>query len=305
MNWIARGIAISLIAGIGAGSISVAAQEQPSNIVFRSTVDVVSVTAVVRDRRHRVVTSLTRADLQVIDAGEPQTILDFRTESSAPASVALLVDGSGSMRLGAAADAARKISGAILDSLDSTRDDAALLSFDRRLLTIHGFTHDFNRIRQSFDRLESFGLTSLYDAIAGTAGIIADKSQNRRAIVVLTDGIDTGSAYSPEQVSRIASSIDVPVYVFALGEVETDANGRAVGSLRDLAVETGGDVIVANTPRLVDAGIQRLVEELRHQYLISFRANSFDGLRRVQVRAMRKDLTVRARAWYFAGGDLQ
>ena len=70
-------------------------------------------------------------------------------------------------------------------------------------------------------------------------------------------------------------------------------------------METGGDVIVANTPRLVEAGIQRLVEELRHQYLISFRANSFDGLRRVQVRAMRKDLTVRTRAWYFAGDEQQ
>ena len=70
-----------------------------------------------------------------------------------------------------------------------------------------------------------------------------------------------------------------------------------------LARETGGDVVVANTPQLVTAGIKRLVEELRHQYLISFRANSFDGLRRVKVRAIRKDLTVQSRAWYFAGDN--
>jgi Ca-activated chloride channel family protein len=305
MNGIARGVALSLLGAIAASFTPLSAQDQPPNAVFRSTVDVVSVTAVVRDRRHRVVTSLTRNDLQVIDAGEPQAILDFQTDASAPASVALLIDGSGSMRLGAASDAARRISEAILDSLDSARDDAALMSFDRRLLTIHGFTHDFSRIRTSLDTIESFGMTSLYDAVAGTAGVVAGKSQHRRAVVVLTDGLDTGSRYTPEQVSRIASSIDVPVYVFALGDVTTDANGHAVGSLRDLAVETGGDVIVANTPRLVDTGIQRLVEELRHQYLISFRANSFDGLRHVQVRATRKDLTVRTRAWYFAGGDQQ
>jgi len=266
-------------------------------------VDVVSVTAVVRDRRHRVVTSLTRDDLQIVDAGEPQQILDFRTDTSAPASVALLVDGSGSMKVGTASDAARKISQAILDSLDASRDDAALMTFDRRLLTLHEFTHDFGQIRTSLNTLESFGMTSLYDAIAGTAGIVSGRSQNRRAVVVLTDGGDTGSAYSPAQVSRIASSIDVPVYVFALGSIPTDARGNAVGALRDLVVETGGDVIVANTPRLVDVGIRRLVEELRHQYLLSFRANSFDGLRRVQVRTTRKDLTVRARAWYFAGGQ--
>jgi Ca-activated chloride channel homolog len=303
MNCTLRGATITLIVGIAAGLTPLTAQDQPSNLVFRSAVDVVSVTAVVRDRRHRVVTSLTRDDMQVIDAGEPQAILDFRTDASAPASVALLVDGSGSMRIGASSDAARKISAAILNSLDSTRDDAALMAFDRRLLTVHGFTHDFSSIRTSLDRLESWGMTSLYDAIAGTAGMVAGRSQNRRAVVVLTDGMDTGSAYSPAEVSRIASSIDVPVYIFALGDVTTDTSGHAVGSLRDLAVETGGDVIVANTPRLVDAGIQRLVEELRHQYLISFRANGFDGLRRVQVRTIRKDLTVRTRAWYFAGND--
>ncbi len=302
MNLLPRTVALVVVAATAAGMVPLSAQDAP-NVVFRSAVDVVSVTAVVRDRRHRVVTSLTRNDLQVIDAGEPQAILDFRTDESAPASVALLVDGSGSMKIGMASDAAKRISQAVLNSLDSSRDDVALMAFDRRLLTIHGFTHDFGQIRTSLDTLESFGMTSLYDAIAGTAGLVAGRSQNRRAVVVLTDGTDTGSSYTPAQVSRIASSIDVPVYVFVLGDVPTDANGQAVGPLRDLVVETGGDVIVANTPRLVDAGIKRLVEELRHQYLISFRANSFDGLRRVQVRATRKDLTVRTRAWYFAGGD--
>jgi len=305
MNCIARGVALTLALGIAAAIVPLSAQDQPSTAVFRSAVDVVSVTAVVRDRRHRVVTTLTQKDLQVIDAGEPQTILDFRTEASAPASLALLVDGSGSMRIGYASDTARLISEAILDSLDASRDDAALMAFDRRLLTVHGFTHDFARIRTSLETLESFGMTSLYDAIAGTAGMVAGRSQNRRAVVVLTDGTDTGSFYTPEQVSRIASTIDVPVYVFALGDVTLDSNEQPTGPLRDLALETGGDLIVANTPRLVDAGIRRLVEELRHQYLLSFRANSFDGLRRVQVRTTRKDLTVRARAWYFAGGDQQ
>ena len=81
MNTKARGIALIMAAGVATGTVTVA-QDQP--VVFRSTVDVVSVTAVVRDKRHRVVTSLTEKDLQVIDAGEPQEILDFRTQASAP-----------------------------------------------------------------------------------------------------------------------------------------------------------------------------------------------------------------------------
>jgi Ca-activated chloride channel family protein len=300
MSSIARGIALVIAAGVVTG-ITATAQDQP--VVFRSAVEVVSVTAVVRDRHHKVVTSLTEKDLQVTDAGEPQAILDFKTQASAPASVALLVDGSGSMRMGAAHDAARQISESVLNSLDNSRDDAALMTFDRRLVTVHGFTHDFRRIRTGLDMIDAWGITSLYDAIAGTTGIVAGKSQNRRAVVVLTDGMDTNSVYSPEQVSRIASSIDVPVYVFALGDVKLDEKGNVIGPLPALARETGGDVILANTPPLVTAGIKRLVEELRHQYLISFRANSFDGLRRVKVRALRKDLTVQSRAWYFAGDN--
>src|SRR5262245_24246699 len=128
MNLLPRGVALALVAATAAGIAPLSAQDS-SSLVFRSTVDVVSVTAVVRDPRHRVVTSLTPEDLQVIDAGEPQKILDFRTDQSAPASVALLVDGSGSMKIGAASDAARKISQAILDSLDASRDDAALMAF--------------------------------------------------------------------------------------------------------------------------------------------------------------------------------
>jgi len=298
MNFLTRGVALAVAAGVATG-ITATAQDQPT--VFRSAVDIVSLTAVVRDRHHRVVTSLTEKDLQVVDAGELQPILGFRTQLSAPASVALLVDGSGSMRVGSAHDAARLISEAVLNSLDEARDDAALMTFDRRLVMVHGFTHDFGVLRGGLNRIEAFGTTSLYDAVAGTAGIVAGRSENRRAVVVLTDGADTNSVYSPEQVSRIASTIDVPVYVFALGDVQRDDHGNPAGPLRELARETGGDVIVANTPPLVAAGIKRLVEELRHQYLISFRAKNFDGLRRVQVRAMRKDLTVRSRAWYFAG----
>jgi Ca-activated chloride channel family protein len=296
MNLFARAACAAAAAAIAAGTITVAAQEPAPAAVFRSAVDVVSITAVVRDRHHRVVTSLGAADLQVLDAGEQQAIVDFKSSTSVPASVALLIDGSGSMRLGAASESARRISLALLDSLDPARDAAALMTFDRRLITVHGFTHDFARLRTSLDTIEAFGSTSLYDAIAGTAGIIGDRGQNRRAVVVLTDGADTGSTYAPAAVSRIASSIDVPIYIFALGDTASPA-----GSLAELARETGGDLIVANTPKLVDAGIRRLAEELRHQYLISFKANAFDGLRRVQVRAVRKDLTVSTRRWYFAG----
>ena len=282
-----------------------AAQDSPT-IVFRSSVDIVSVTAVVRDRKGKVVPSLTTGDFEVLDEGRQRPILDLFSEETAPASVALLVDGSGSMRLGAANDASRQIATAVLGSLNARRDDAALLSVDTRLITLQNFTHDFDTVRQALQDIESFGSTSLFDAIAGTAGLVADRTRNRRAVVVLTDGADTSSAYTPERVSSIASTIDVPVYVFALGDQpeptrEKHAPLTPARQLANLAHATGGDYFVANTPALVNASIVRMIEELRHQYVIGFEAANGGGLRRVEVRTRKSDLLVRSRKWYASG----
>lgn len=276
-----------------------------SNLIFRSSVDVVSVTAVVRDRKGHTVSSLTRDQFEVIDAGQPRPILDVVSDASAPTSVALLLDGSGSMRLGAALESSRAIADGVLASLDPDRDDAALLSFDSRLITLEGFTSDFDRIRRSLADVEAWGTTSLYDAIAGAAGLVDQRTQNRRAIIVLTDGADNASEYTAEEVAHIASSIDVPVYVFSLASSAPPFPGDAVAprrrsALAQLAHATGGDYIMADTPKLVAAGIRRVVDELRHQYLISFEASSFEGLRRIEIKTRQSDLKVRSRGWYQA-----
>jgi hypothetical protein len=126
-------------------------------------------------------------------------------------------------------------------------------------------------------------------------------------VIVLTDGADNWSSYSPEEVAWIASTIDVPVYVFAVGDgVNADAaaaNPKAMYSpLADLARATGGDFFVANSPTLAITGITRLVDELRHQYLIAFEPSSAKGMRRIEIRAKKANLRVSSRKWY-AGGD--
>src|SRR5687767_12625752 len=106
-------VVMALLAALG---LPVWAQEIPA-AVFKSSVDLVSMAATVRDARGKIVSSLRRDDFEVFDAGQQRPVLDLRTESAAPASVALLVDGSGSMKLGLASDAALRISSAILGSL--------------------------------------------------------------------------------------------------------------------------------------------------------------------------------------------
>jgi len=280
--------------------------QDPPPTVFRSSVDLVSMAAVVRDKRGKIVPSLRREDFEVLDSGKVRPILDLRTESAAPASVALLMDGSGSMKIGAANELSQRISGAILSSLNPSRDDAALYSFDTRLLSVQEFTHDLPSVTSRLSVVDAWGSTSLYDAIGGTAAIVAKRTANRRALVVLTDGADTASAYTPEQVSAIASAVDVPVYVFMMAtgtreseKVPFEAERRSL--LANLARATGGDFFVAYDTATTTAAINQLVEELRHQYVLAFEASSEQGWRNVEVRTRKKGLSVRTRGWYLAG----
>jgi Ca-activated chloride channel family protein len=273
-------------------------------MTFRSSVNLVSVAAVVRDKRGRVMPSLSGKDFEVIDGGQRKELVDFQSTTSAPASIALLVDGSGSMVLGSAQHSARQISRDILRTLDSSRDTAALYSFDTRLLTLCDFTGDFEAIRAGLWDVEAFGSTSLYDAVAGTSAIVADRAQARRAVIVLTDGADTTSQYTSEQVAAIASAIDVPVYVFAVGDglapsLHDQKHDVEGGSLAALARATGGDLFIANTPDSIAAAVKKVTDELRHQYVLAFEgANTGGGMRHLEVRMRRPELRVKSRSWY-------
>ena len=105
----------------------------------------------------------------------------------------------------------------------------------------------------------------------------------------------------------IATPSSVPVSVFGVGDgVNAEAaaaNPKAEYSpLADLARATGGDFFVANSPALAVTGITRLVDELRHQYLIAFEPSSVSGMRRIEIRTRKADLRVSSRKWY-AGGN--
>lgn len=281
---------------------------------FRSSVDVVSVTAVVKDRKGRFVSDLEARDFVVTEGAQPKQIIDFRAETDGPVKLGLLVDASGSMRVGQRAvdaiDAARHLFSALRDA-----DEAALFSFDTRLDRVSPFTSDTARLEHALERLNPpFGQTSLYDAIGEAAAFVAEQGRGegrlpqRAALVVLTDGIDTHSRSTTEQVAAIASRIDVPVYIIAvmlpIDDPRTDATPSfdATG-LRQLARSTGGELFTASAPAHASIAARQIVGELRHQYVLAFEASSRPGWRRISVQTRNHKLSVRARTGYSAGGS--
>ena len=188
--------------------LAVRAQEQDDQPRFRASVDVVTIAAVVRDKQGRVVSSLTKDDFTVLDEGKAQPIVEFQPDSNGPISIGLLIDGSGSMRPSSASS--KRVGETLLALLNAHSDDMALMSFDTRLLRLREFTSDFLELRSGLNEVECWGATSVYDAIAGAAGIVDKHTTKRRAVLVVTDGSDNWSTFSAEEVAWIASTIDVP-----------------------------------------------------------------------------------------------
>jgi VWFA-related protein len=290
------------------------AANQPTGI-FKSGVDLVTVSATVRDRRGRAVSDLTAQDFEVLDRGVRRQITEFRTEA-APISVAILFDVSGSMDIASRMLAARFAAHHVLSSLEHGRDEAALFAFDSRLHEVAPFTVDTRTLQGALGEVDPFGATSLHDAIADTAKRISERANGRRAIIVLTDGLDTASRLTPAEVSGIASEIDVPVYVIAVvlpidhpaddGEpVRAKEVPASVGTIRELAAWTGGELHYASTPADTSRVARQVVRELRQQYLIAFEPGAGAGWHPIEIRTTKKNLTVRARGGYVAGSGTQ
>ena len=291
------------------GATIVPATQAPA-ATFKSGVEVVTVTAAVRDGRGKVVRNLTKADFQVMDGGMSRPIQDFYTGDS-PVSLAILLDISGSMGVGGNMDRARGAVGTVLAHLRSKGDEAAFYTFDSKLQEVVSFTTNLDRIRALSLAGRPWGMTSLYDAIAATAKSVADRANRHRAVLVITDGVDTGSQMKAPQVSGIASSIDVPVYLLAVvnpldhpgGEfsvIEAAGESSNVGTLADLARWTGGDMRVCSMPEHVAAAVDDLFGELRYQYLITFEPGLRPGWHPLEIRTGKKDLVVHARSGYMA-----
>jgi VWFA-related protein len=298
--------ALVIVLAAVCGAAGVAGQDRP---VFRSSVDLVPISAVVRDGKNRLVTTLTADDFQILDNGTRSKIVDFHRDQTSPLTIALLADVSGSMRIGPKLLYARSVLQQVAFELKEGQDEAGLFTFDAALREEEPFTVHPRAMGARFDEVEPFGTTSLYDAIAETARVLARRPSPRRALIVFTDGVDTSSSLTPGEVSALASSIDVPVYI-VVTLPPVDAANRASthrdsepqprqADLRDLAQWTGGELVFATSSE--DAGLKAhyIIAELRQQYLIAVEASDRFEWRRLDVRVRDRKMTVRTRSGYF------
>lgn len=267
--------------------------------------------ATAADKKGRPITDLRQQDFRVFEEGRPQAIQYFHGGEELPARILLLVDGSGSMDESFKLTSVRFAAERVLDAL-SDQDLVALAGFDSRYFGVVAFTHDRDEVRAGLGTVERFGSTALNDALDKAARDLASHGEGRRAIVVITDGVDTASERSPEEVLQRSRALDVPIYAIStvspIDDPESDRfvgrenqGAAAVGAARleRYATLSGGAAFLVSTYAGLRSAATRIATELKHQYRLGYDPPEGPArFRRVEVRATRKGVTVRTRSGY-------
>jgi Ca-activated chloride channel homolog len=275
--------------------------------VFRANVDVVSLNVTVVDNQNHYVTDLAESDFSVFEDGAKQDLIYFN-RSSLPIALSLLIDTSASMenRLQIAQEAAVGFAKKL-----RPQDFAQVVDFDSRVEITQDFTNSVPDLERAIRSTVAGGSTSLHNAIyisLKELGKLKAKSQDdvrRRAIIVLSDGEDTSSLVTYEEVLDLAKRSETALYTIGLQprEAPTSKGFReAEFVLRQLAQQTGGRAFfITRVEDLKDVYAQ-ISDELSSQYTVGYASknNRRDGAwRRVVVQIARAGAVARTKRGYY------
>ena len=321
---------------------------------YSAEVKVVNIFATVRDKKGQIVKDLNKDDFALDEEGHPQVIRYFAREIDLPLTLGLLVDTSGSQRnvLNDERDASRRFFDQVLRE---DRDLAFLIHFDKEVELLEDLTPSRAKLEKALDELQVTepqlqrqrgagyppddsggsggsqrrGGTHLYDAVKLAADELMIKQKGRKALVLLTDGVDRGSKYTLFEAVSAAQHADTLVYsiLFAGSNPYTnngygpgtgrrrggmgypgggypDSGSRGDGKkvLEQIARETGGRFIEVSHHLPIDKVFAELEEELRSQYSIGYTSDQTGetaAYRHIHLTAKKKDLVVQAREGYY------
>jgi VWFA-related protein len=275
---------------------------------FTAGVKVVSVLAAVRDRVGAYIRDLDKDDFTLFENGHPQSIAYFSRESDLPLVLGLMVDTSMSQERVMAAQ--RGAAFRFLDQvLREGTDQVFVMQFDMGVFLAHPLTSNRKSLDDALSLVDtptraelsvptSRG-TLLYDALVKASREIMAAQSGRKAIILLTDGVDVGSQATLADSIDAALRADTILYPILF----TGGNGGARGVLRRMALETGGNYLEVTRSLNISQAFERVQLELRSQYSIGYVSDDpvrMEGFRRIDLRAKRAGLTVQARTRYWA-----
>jgi VWFA-related protein len=330
--------------------------QPPSGASYSSTVNVVNVFATVRDNKGAIVHNLTRDDFTLLEDDRPQTIRYFSQESDLPLTLGLLVDTSMSQRR--LIEPERKASYSFFQQvLREDKDAAFIIHFDFEAELLQDLTGSRKKLQAALESLDTppaqrfgglgrrggayppappgtppgpggggggrrGGGTVLYDAALLASHELMARQIGRKALILLTDGVDTGSRVTLDDAVEAATRADTLVYsiLFADPDVyvrpgpppgrgrrrpghppprQSPADGKKV--LQMISRQTGGAFYEVSRKRPIEWVYAAIEEDLRHQYSLGYTSDGSEGktFRRIRLAANNRRLVVRTREGYY------
>jgi VWFA-related protein len=309
------------------------AQTVDQEDVVRVESDVTNLPFTATDKQHRFITTLRAEDVRVLEDGVPQTLFTFQQETDRPLAIAFLIDVSGSQEVTLPDEkaAARSF---IESVVRSNRDQVAIIPFTGSAYLEQALTRDVLSVYKVLETVEvaepsylghgrpltgiptgprlpatpAEGTTAIWDAIALTSTNVLDKAPGlrRRAIILLSDGIDTTSRLPLKEAVNRALGAETVVYSIGIGNSKQEGIDR--GPLRQIAEQTGGRAFFPDKKFDLNAAFAEIERELRTQYMIAYSSTNKkrDGsYRKITIEItnpeLRKEnLQLRHRPGYFA-----
>jgi Ca-activated chloride channel homolog len=319
-SWLAIPLLFSLVKSDA--QITLARSDAPSgprSSIFRSDTRIVLVPVTVTDHHWKTVTGLQAKDFNILDDQVSQQIVSFSTED-APCSVGVVLDVSGSMRdtLGVVKEGTRTFV-----KTASPGDEFLLLTVSTTPEAGSEFTTDTAAIEESIARTKPGGFTALIDTVYLGLNHMRKARNPRRALVIVSDGMDNRSQYSKNELLRVALEADVQIYAVI---IDNGASGSSASSvpfrpslvakpgdqaaqrqgpnlLEELADKTGGLYFHARNNAQTTEGLTKVGQALRNQYMIGYQPAVSDHSgkwHRIHVKTTVPKVNIYARSGYYA-----
>ncbi|MEX2260315.1 MAG: VWA domain-containing protein [Bryobacteraceae bacterium] len=291
---------------------------------IRVDVEVVNVLCSVRDRNGALISNLGKDDFIVLEDGKEQEIRYFAKETDLPLTIGLLVDVSGSQEN--LIEVERRAAHQFFSSVLRKKDMAFLISFGTDSELLQDYTNSLPLLRAGLDRLRlkaavgglhpgpvptagTIRGTVLYDAVylAATDRLVGEVG--RKAMVLITDGVDVGSKVNLDTAIEFAQKADAIIYSIYYIDHSVYSGGGfggfspGDGAIKKMSEQTGGRLMKVDRKNSLDSIFEQIQAEMRSQYSIGYTPPSGDldgGFHKLEVRTRDKKLKVQARKGYYA-----
>ena len=300
-------------------------EDQTPAATFKANVDVVQLFFNVKDKKGGLIPNLPKDNFELLEDGKPQTVKYFSADSNLPLTLGILIDSSASQERVIPME--QEIGGAFLSQVLREKDMAFVLDFNIGVSLLQDFTGNVRRLKNALNsvKIDNGGQvgsmpgmgggpvptmgtpkgTLLYDAVYLASHDQMGQQVDRKAMILLTDGVDQGSQYKIKDAIEAAQKADTIVYVLLCADRGFYGFGGygGAGEMKKMTAETGGRVIeVGNKPEKLKAAFDQISQELRSQYYIGYVPTNpakDGGYRKVDIRS-KEQYKIQARSGYYA-----